>query len=652
MDPKRKISSGLVALLAVVLFAGCGMVQKDSGGDQTGPGDGLLATAQNVGLENCYTCHTTKFHAWMVSRHANFDLEDGTRVDYTELSPGDETYFEITGDPDPHLNPDGTDRCAPCHTGLDYGGNLLDANYYGDVFPDPNIGQMARPIISCEACHGGGSFHYGTGGLPYSTPGFEPCATLCHDLNFEKETYGAHHFAHSNRDWANASGDSVRDADSDVTPILSQEVIIPATTTDPAVVMEVWTLPDPADTVWNGNYAGPYYPVPHEVIKDTHFNAAWAVTGDRLTIYSVSTARLGYVNTANNSPNSGLVNAEDPESCTASCHKAHDFDLAINEQWAHGAHHPVPEGLVDENNFPPGPTAWHAVDHEGFGAGCVRCHNSLGFVAAEGASVEVDLGDLNGKSDGFITCNACHDGENYPTGADLRLRLEGDVALFNNNGSVITTVDAGSSAACVYCHQGREDASRVDGTRFRNMHYLASAAVQYAEKGYEYEGNTYAEPMPDHVEDAGNCVGCHMDDVGSEDLGGHTFHVSVQTCAVGGCHGNGVGSFDDIGISGDPDGDGNATESARDEVQGLIDLLLEAIEDADLNPADGTADMYHAENYPYFFLNDGQDWSLPTAAAAYNWQFIYKDPGAWAHNPYYAIQLLTDSYEDLTGSTP
>ena len=35
------------------------------------------------------------------------------------------------------------------------------------------------------------------------------------------------------------------------------------------------------------------------------------------------------------------------------------------------------------------------------------------------------------------------------------------------------------------------------------------------------------------------------------------------------------------------------------------------------------------------------------AAAAFNWYFITKDPGAYAHNWKYAVQLLYDSYEDL-----
>jgi hypothetical protein len=33
--------------------------------------------------------------------------------------------------------------------------------------------------------------------------------------------------------------------------------------------------------------------------------------------------------------------------------------------------------------------------------------------------------------------------------------------------------------------------------------------------------------------------------------------------------------------------------------------------------------------------------------ALYNYQAVYMDPGAWAHNPRYAIEILFDSISDL-----
>jgi hypothetical protein len=469
---------------------------------------------------------------------------------------------------------------------------------------------------------------------------------------------GIRHHIVSTRYWINDAGDSVRDAGVGVSIIYTNETI-------GSVAFSVISLSAAStDSAWGASYDGPYYPDPNRktrFIRDTHINEVWAEPGDKVIRYTVSTAKFGYINFDNDSPNTGMVNSDDDESCTASCHKAHDFDLTINNQWAAGAHHPLPADVIDDNGDTvggdPEATSFGAVDHGGFSASCQRCHTSMGF--AEMAPLSNGSTTLTPEdSDGFITCNACHDGVNNPTAADKHLRFDGDVYLFNNDGSVITTVDADNSAVCIYCHQGREDPSRVDGTRFRNMHYLPSASVQYAVKGYEYAGTygTYVGEQEDHVDDAGNCVGCHMEDsMVDESIGGHTFHPSygttdnVATCDTAACH-SGITSFDDIDAAGDWDGD-TFTETAELEIYGLRTVLLAAIEAYNMNPVDSTMDVYYQAGYPYFVLSDAnQSWDLPLAAAAYNWQFIYKDPGAYAHNGKYAAELLRDSYEDLTGS--
>lgn len=78
--------------------------------------------------------------------------------------------------------------------------------------------------------------------------------------------------------------------------------------------------------------------------------------------------------------------------------------------------------------------------------------------------------------------------------------------------------------------------------------------------------------------------------------------------------------------------------------------------------------VYADDAYPYFFndLNaDGavtegeaiypnryQSWTPRLLRAAYNYQFISKDHGAFAHNPHYALQLLFDSITDLAKAAP
>ena len=73
--------------------------------------------------------------------------------------------------------------------------------------------------------------------------------------------------------------------------------------------------------------------------------------------------------------------------------------------------------------------------------------------------------------------------------------------------------------------------------------------------------------------------------------------------------------------------------------------------------------VYKLEVFPYFFVDSNGNvvadadetkfpnrykaWTPRLLKAAYNYQFITKDPGAYAHNSTYAIELLYDSLSDL-----
>ncbi|MCB1404024.1 MAG: polyheme membrane-associated cytochrome C, partial [Rhodobacteraceae bacterium] len=48
------------------------------------------------------------------------------------------------------------------------------------------------------------------------------------------------------------------------------------------------------------------------------------------------------------------------------------------------------------------------------------------------------------------------------------------------------------------------------------------------------------------------------------------------------------------------------------------------------------------------FPNRYASWTPRLLRAAYNYQFLAKDPGAFAHNPRYATQITYDSLEDLS----
>jgi hypothetical protein len=72
---------------------------------------------------------------------------------------------------------------------------------------------------------------------------------------------------------------------------------------------------------------------------------------------------------------------------------------------------------------------------------------------------------------------------------------------------------------------------------------------------------------------------------------------------------------------------------------------------------------YDLETFPYFFVdtngngvadkdetkfpNRYKAWTPRLLKVAYNYQFVIKDPGAYAHNPTYALEPLYDSIADL-----
>ena len=112
----------------------------------------------------------------------------------------------------------------------------------------------------------------------------------------------------------------------------------------------------------------------------------------------------------------------------------------------------------------------------------------------------------------------------------------------------------------------------------------------------------------------------------------------------------------------DYDGDGNVQEGISFELEGVRDLLYQAIQGY-AKDVTNTAIAYTPDAYPYFFIDtngNGQvdtdeansdnafkAWTGRLLKAAYNYQLSVKDPGAFAHGGKYIIELLYDSTEDL-----
>ena len=316
----------------------------------------------------------------------------------------------------------------------------------------------------------------------------------------------------------------------------------------------------------------------------------------------------------------------------------------------------ITEAWLNSPHADRGAEAFVHWDDEGEVPGdCAVCHTATGmadYLATDRSAVgvlehSVPVGTV-------VECATCHN--------DTAQQLS--TAIFPSG----EAAEMGNSAICATCHQGRASSDSVTAAvgdaeadvvmpelGFINVHYKAAAATQMgdlARGGYQYAGKTYAGPFA-HVPDLNSCTTCHNP---------HTTEpAAVETCAT--CHKD-VTEFSVIRTTPiDVDGDGDVTEGIALEIAALQDVLGDAIMVYAKQIA-GTPIVYDAHAYPYFFVdtdengavtegeaifpNRYQSWTPRLLKAAYNYQYVAKDTGAYVHNPHYAIQLLYDSIQSLS----
>ncbi|MCO6449485.1 MAG: hypothetical protein J5I90_01740 [Caldilineales bacterium] len=290
---------------------------------------------------------------------------------------------------------------------------------------------------------------------------------------------------------------------------------------------------------------------------------------------------------------------------------------------------------------------------------CAKCHSTPGyldFLGADGSAAgSVEVAPPVGST---VECVACHN----------------DVTLHKTSvkfPSGVTIENLGDESRCMECHQGRSSGPQVDTylegkgmtadvdaveptASFQNIHYFAAAATQYGalvHGGYEYEGMSYDINFR-HVEQYDQCYECH-------DM--HTLELKLTECQE--CHAD-VESADDfdmvrmMGSLADYDGDGNDEEGVGEEIAGLQALLYGAIQDY-AEEVSQKCIVYDSSSHPYWFVDANCDnvkddpavnynaYTARLMKATFNYQVGQKDPGKFAHNGKYVIQLLHDSIGDL-----
>jgi hypothetical protein len=284
---------------------------------------------------------------------------------------------------------------------------------------------------------------------------------------------------------------------------------------------------------------------------------------------------------------------------------------------------------------------------------CSRCHSAGGLPQFLQEGVTISQPAANG-----FLCTTCH--------SDLATwtRYEVGAVAFPSG----ATADTGNpdSNLCINCHQGRESTTSVNALigdapddvasewlRFLNVHYFAAGATLFGTEvkgAYEYAGQTYLGRRV-HVEAFDTCTECH---------GAHTLEVQVAAC--GGCHA-GVATLEDLeGIrvsTTDYDGDGDTAEGIAGEIDTMREALIAGMQAYAAATEGATAIVYDPNAYPYFFADANANgavdedeegygsWTPRLLRAAYNLQYAGKDPGGFAHNPLYIIQVLYDSLADI-----
>ena len=172
--------------------------------------------------------------------------------------------------------------------------------------------------------------------------------------------------------------------------------------------------------------------------------------------------------------------------------------------------------------------------------------------------------------------------------------------------------------------------------------------------GYEFAGKTYSGYF-EHVEGYTSCTDCHD---------AHELEVKAESCLT--CH-TGVEDVKDIRKTEvDYDGDDDISEGVYNEIATLREVLYAALQAYAAGTA-GAPLVYDSHAFPYFFNDSNgngetdpgeaiypnayKSWTPNLLKAAYNYQYAAKDPGGFAHNAEYVIQLLVDSIQAVGGST-
>jgi len=294
----------------------------------------------------------------------------------------------------------------------------------------------------------------------------------------------------------------------------------------------------------------------------------------------------------------------------------------------------------------------------GIATDCQRCHTAAGYLQFAQYTTFSPVAPTSAKYSEPLTCNACHVSGDFSAPRSIGARTG-----YYNYSSVLTGrlsvqnsyPDAGRSNICLGCHVGRESGDTIKAMAqatasqnysssfwqdlgFVNSHYLTAGGQVYGVTGYEYPNQKYGNGGVDHshigaASAQGPCVACHLP--GSS----HTLNPAQAGYALcADCH-TGAGTMTPTLVA-----------EKTDRFQAGLQALAAALTQKGFTP---NLDVNGVPQYPYFTnRNWGDSASGPgNLGAAFNYNLLAHDPGAYAHNPTYTKRLVRDSIDYLVNGS-
>ncbi len=635
----------LAVLVTAALLGGCG--KSDSGSIGPATANVLSSATPTAGLNRCASCHTTVTTDWLTSNHANLDPTNNV------FSSGVPTLGLIGG-------------CTKnCH----------DPNGDSNNLTAGITGNVPRPVIGCEACHGPGSLHADAGGAG-------PISLL-----------------------SSASGTTL----GGVVPVSGQFVMCTSchellNTAGTGTVTAAHAAGGLEAASANGNQF---------IITDTHF----ATPGDWSGVGGASVKAI-----------TGYAMDYNDERVCVNCHNPHKPPTQ-NREWAQSAH-----GDTNPFNLNSTKTGYFsgAWAHYNWSTRptCQRCHTTTGFAAYAGALGSGNQALAEAIRNGtlisspvastatwkpeMLKCNGCHT-DNRGT-----LRLPGPITAnydYVSSGNTYarashTYPNVAGSNVCMACHVGLEIGETIKGLNnptllsagtittinfgnqsFINSHYLTAGGQVFTTTGYEFDGRPYNN-SPEYRHDKigtpatlqlapfvntgsnGPCIGCHMSRPNKN--GNHLF-LPVSRSTV--TYGEVTGITSEVCFN----CHGPSTTIILDMVKEQKLQFTEAME-ALKDQLALKLGWYFFPAYPYIYTTSTFDdpkiacsqnvpvknWqtggtqaivdAFPTCTytgnndgtpgtgqnnmgATFNFNLLEHDPGAYAHNRMYVKRLIYDSID-------